>query len=146
MSPFGIRSFNRNWVTNDMISCTKRGKMSGRILAVRFSLCPHIPAKITISSFGGTLQDVFQTYHHLWTQIIMCKRHIILHSARFLSICPSISWMFFGINTVEFRCQAKDFDRFRFLKKVQHPYLPYFEEHKKSKKMPTYPILKSIKS
>ena len=82
MSPFSFLSFNRNWVnsrysfatktligcerccvTNYMISCTKRGKMAARILAVRFSLCPHIPAKKIISSFGGTLQDVFQTYH-----------------------------------------------------------------------------------
>ena len=73
MSPFGFRSFNRNWVnsrysfatktlidcergrvTNDMISCTKRGKMAAGILSARFSLCPHIPAKKNISSFGGT--------------------------------------------------------------------------------------------
>ena len=77
MSPFGFRSFNRNWVnsrysfatktligcerghvTNDMVSCTKLGK---------------------------------------WLHV------------------------------------------------VQNPYLPYFEEQKKLK-MPTYPILKSIKS
>ena len=41
MSPFGFRSFNRR-VTNDMISCTKRGKMAARILASTYPIFKSI--------------------------------------------------------------------------------------------------------
>ena len=44
---------------------------------------------------------------HLWIQIIMCKRHIVLHSARFLSICPSISWMFLASTRWSFVVRSK---------------------------------------
>ena len=111
MSPFGFRSFNRNWinsrysfatktligcehgrVTNDMISCIKRGKMAARILAVRFSLCPHIPAKKNISSFGDTLQDVFQTYHPPLApdNYVQTAHNSSLRRDFSRSVCPSV--------------------------------------------------------
>ena len=126
MSPFGFRSFNRNWVnlrysfatktligcehgriTNDMISYTKRRKMAARILAVRFSLCPHIPAKKTSRPSVVRCKMCSRHTIHLWTQIIMCKQHIILHSARFLSICPSTSWMFLASTRWSFVVRPK---------------------------------------
>ena len=126
MSPFGFCSFNRNWVnsrysfatktligcerghvTNDMMSCTKHGKMAARILAVRFSLCPHILAKKNISSFGGMLQDVFQTYHPPLDPDNYVQT---AHNSSFgeISLDLSVHQLdVFGINTVEFRCQTK---------------------------------------
>ena len=92
---------------NDMISCTKHGKMAAHIVDVRFCLCPHIPAKKTISSFGGMLQDVFQTYpppldpdNYMQTA----------HNSSFSEISLDLyvhQLDVFGINMVEFRCQAK---------------------------------------
>ena len=81
--------------------------MAARILAVRFSLCPHIPAKK--KSCPSVVRCKMCSRHtiHLWTQIIMCKRHIILHSARFLSICPSISWMFLASTRWSFVVRPK---------------------------------------
>ena len=90
-----------------MISCTKRGTMAARILAVIFSLCPHIPAKKTISTFGGTLQDVFQTYHPPLDPDNYVQT---AHSSSFGEISFDLSVHqldVFGINTVEFRCQVK---------------------------------------
>ena len=175
MSPFGFRSFNRSWVnsrysfatktligcergrvTNDMISCAKRGKMAARILAVRFSLCLHIPAKNPSRPSVVRCKMCSRHTIHLWTHIIVCKRHII-------SLDLSVHQLdVFGINTVEFRCQAKveeteaamckgneagdvsnafnlligsGMTRAFFdlgLTKVNNPFLPYFEEHNKS--------------
>ena len=100
--------------------------MAARILAMRFSLCP-CPAKK--NSFGGTLQELFQTYH----PPLDADNYVqTAHNSSFgeISLDLSVHQLdVFGINTVEFRCQAKDFNRFRFLKKLQNPYLPYFEEH-----------------
>ena len=90
-----------------MLSCTKRGKMAARILAVKFSLCPHFPAKKTISSFGGTPQDVFQTYHPPLDadNFVQTAHH---SSFGEISLDLSVQQLDdFGINTVEFRCMVK---------------------------------------
>ena len=142
MPPFGFRSFNCNWVnsrysfatktligcgrgrvTNYMISCTKRGKMAARILAVRFSLCPHSTFKQSFSPFrmaSKKIRFVCSTplqYQYKWAVQIKAKPH----------------------------CSRLDFDRLTFKKMLKMPTYPILKSIKKFE-MPTDPVLKSIKS
>ena len=149
MSPFGFRSFNRSWVNsrysfatktligcehgrvmNYMISCIKRGKWL-HVFWPRYLVCARtFQLKKTSRPLVVRCKMCSRHTIHLWTQIVMCKRHIILHSAKFLSICPSISWMFLASTRWSFVVRPKTL----------------IDLGLKKYKIPTYPILKSIKS
>ena len=150
-----LAACERGRVTNDMISCTKRRKMAARILAVRFSLCPHISAKKPISSFGGTLQDVFQTYH---LPLDPDNDVQTAHNSSFgeISLDLSVHQLdVVGINTMEFRCQAKVEETEAAMCKgneageVSNAFSLLMGSGMTrafvSKKLPTYPILKRRK-
>ena len=122
MSPFGFRSFNRNWVnsrysfatktvigcehgrvTNDMILCTKHGKWL-HVFWPRDLVCART-FRLKNPSRPSVVRCKMCSRHtiHLWIQIMMCKRHIILNSARFLST----SWIFLASTRWSFVVRPK---------------------------------------